>query len=171
MAFKFEKLSVLVVEDTPPMQKLIASVLESIGVKRMNVAENGQRGFDMFCRDNHDIIISDWLMSPVDGLELVRLVRNEASSPNRLVPVIMLTGYNSLGRVMTARDAGVTEFLVKPFTAGDVAKRIAHVINKPRDYIDSAEYFGPDRRRHNDPNYKGPWRRESDKNNSDWQVG
>lgn len=162
MGFRFEKLSVLVVEDTPPMQKLIASVLESLGVRRVNVADNGERGFSLYVRENHDLIIADWLMSPVDGLELVRKVRTDPASPNRIVPYIMLTGYNSLGRVMTARDAGVTEFLVKPFTAADVAKRIAHVINKPRDHIDSAQYFGPDRRRHADPAYRGPWRRESD---------
>ena len=79
-----------------------------------------------------------------------------------MAPVILVTGYSALSRVAEARDAGVTEFLVKPFSANDLAKRIAYVINKPRDFIDCTGYFGPDRRRRKNPDYKGPFRREED---------
>ena len=79
-----------------------------------------------------------------------------------MVPVVLVTGYSALQRVAEARDAGVTEFLVKPFSANDLAKRIAYVINKPRDYIDSDDYFGPDRRRRMAPDFKGPFRRADD---------
>ena len=75
----------------------------------------------------------------------------------------MVTGYNALQRVKEARDIGATEFLIKPFTANDLAKRIAYVINRPRDYIESPDYFGPDRRRVVHPNYQGPFRRTTDK--------
>ena len=62
-----------------------------------------------------------------------------------------------------ARDAGVTEFLVKPFTANDIARRITHVINRPRDFIETQDFFGPDRRRRrDDTTYKGPLRRGDD---------
>jgi two-component system, chemotaxis family, chemotaxis protein CheY len=98
-------------------------------------------------------------MTPGDGLELTRLVRNHPTSPNRMAPVILITGYSSLPRVHEARDAGVTEFLVKPFTANDVAKRIAHVVNFPRDFISHPKFFGPDRRRKRGEAYAGPKRR------------
>ncbi len=64
-----------------------------------------------------------------------------------------------------ARDAGVTEFLVKPFTAHDLARRIAHVINKPRDFIETQDFFGPDRRRRqaDESGYTGVKRRDEDK--------
>jgi DNA-binding NtrC family response regulator len=75
----------------------------------------------------------------------------------------VITGYNSLERVKIARDAGVTEFLIKPFKATDVAKRIEHVINHPRDFVSTADFFGPDRRRKIDKNYNGPKRRKEDK--------
>ncbi|MEM7680293.1 MAG: response regulator, partial [Pseudomonadota bacterium] len=57
---------------------------------------------------------------------------------------------------------GTTEFLVKPFSANDLARRIAYVINKPRDFIETSDYFGPDRRRRVIENYSGPYRRSSD---------
>lgn len=162
MAFKFEKLSVLVVEDTVPMQKLVVSVLESLGVGQVHAADSGEKGFDLFKRVNPDIVISDWHMKPMDGIALTQEIRKNQMSPNRMVPIILVTGYSALSRVSEARDAGVTEFLVKPFSANDLAKRIAYVINKPRDFIDCATYFGPDRRRRAQPDYRGPYRRLTD---------
>lgn len=162
MPFDFKKLSVLVVEDTAPMRKLITSVLETLGVGRVYSAENGERGFEMFRRENPDIVIADWHMEPMSGIELTREIRSSAQSPNRMAPIVLVTGYSALNRVAEARDAGVTEFLVKPFSANDLAKRLAYVINKPRDYIDNRFYFGPDRRRRNAPDFKGPLRRTED---------
>lgn len=162
MPFDFKKLTVLVVEDTAPMRKLITSVLETLGVGRVYSAENGERGFEMFKRENPDIVIADWHMEPMSGIELTREIRTNMMSPNRMAPIVVVTGYSALNRVSEARDAGVTEFLVKPFSANDLAKRIAYVINKPRDYIDNRQYFGPDRRRRNAPDFKGPFRRTED---------
>ena len=164
MGFKFEKLSMLVVEDTQPMQKLLVSVLEALGIKNIQSCTNGQDAFRQFCNNNHDIILSDWQMDPVDGISLTRMVRKHQQSPNRLAPVILITGYSAWPRVEEARDAGVTEFLVKPFTAHDLARRIAHVINAPRDFIDTDGFFGPDRRRRkeSDAAYTGPRRRGED---------
>lgn len=162
MAFRFERLSVLVVEDTIPMRKLMVSVLDSLGIKNVSTADSGEKAFELFQKENQDLIITDWQMEPMDGIELTRQVRKNLMSPNRMVPIVLITGYSAWPRVAEARDAGVTEFLVKPFTANDIARRIAHVINKPRDFIETQDFFGPDRRRRIDPNYKGPMRRKAD---------
>jgi len=79
-----------------------------------------------------------------------------------MVPIVMITGYSAWSRVETARDKGVTEFLIKPFTADDVAKRLASVITNPRDFIEIETFFGPDRRRRVAPNFTGPYRRKED---------
>ena len=163
MAFNFGKLSVLVVEDTAPMRKLICSVLEALDVGQIAQADNGDEGFKRFCDLNPDIVIADWMMNPTNGIEMTREIRNNTLSPNRTVPIIIVTGYSALQRVAEARDAGVTEFLIKPFSANDLSKRLAYVINKPRDFIDNGDYFGPDRRRVINPNYSGPFRREDDR--------
>ncbi len=164
MGFKFDKLNMLVVEDTQPMQKLLVSVLEALGIKNVQTTTNGQDAFRMFCQNHHDIVLSDWSMEPIDGIELTRMIRKNKLSPNKLVPVILITGYSAWPRVEEARDAGVTEFLVKPFTAHDLARRITHVINKPRDFIETQDFFGPDRRRRRDTEngYRGPYRRGED---------
>lgn len=170
MGFKFEKLSMLVVEDTQPMQKLLVSVLEALGIKNVETATNGEEAFRTFVQRNHDIVLSDWSMEPVDGIELTRKIRQNKLSPNRLVPVILITGYSAWSRVEEARDAGVTEFLVKPFTANDIARRVTHVINRPRDFIETQDFFGPDRRRRRDSQenaYRGPLRRENDRAEND----
>lgn len=167
MAFNFKKLSVLVVEDTVPMRKLIASVLDALGVGTVITAENGESGFELFKRENPDIVLADWHMVPMDGIELTNLIRKDPLSPNKMTPVILVTGYSAMSRVAQARDVGVTEFMVKPFSANDLAKRLAYVINKPRDFIDHPDYFGPDRRRKATDDYRGPYRRQADSNTPD----
>ena len=75
----------------------------------------------------------------------------------------MITGHSTERRVHEARDAGVNEFMAKPLTARGVLERLALVIDHPRPFIRSDDYFGPDRRRRTDPRYDGPWRRAGDK--------
>lgn len=147
MGFHFERLKMLVVEDTLAMRALITTVLETLGVGTILTAPEGGRGYQIFCMERPDIVLTDWHMQPFNGLDLVKKIRRERSSPNRTVPIIMMSGYSAAQRIAEARDYGVTEFLVKPFTAEDLAKRIAYVITKPRDFIDYDQYFGPDRRR------------------------
>lgn len=162
MSFQFEKLSVLIIEDTVPMLKLIYAVLDTLGVGKILTAKDGNTGYKIFCTENPDIVITDWHMKPVNGIRLVKRIRQDKKSPNRTVPLIMITGFSATPRISQARDTGVTEFLVKPFSANDLARRIAYVINKPRDFIETPNYFGPDRRRRKLENHKGPFLRHSD---------
>lgn len=97
-----------------------------------------------------------------DGIELVENIRNSPRSPNKLTPIIFITGYGSPDRITRARDLGVTEYLIKPFTAADLAKRIAHVINAPRGFVEAPQYFGPDRRRKNADSFAGAKKRAID---------
>ena len=149
-------------EDTAPMRKLLASVLEQMGVGEIYTSDNGEDGFEKYKKHAPDIVITDWYMEPVNGIDLTKEIRTNMLSPNRMVPIILTTGYSAYERVTEARDSGVTEFLVKPFSAGDLGKRLAYVINKPRDFVDTGNYFGPDRRRFIDKTYTGPYRRDND---------
>lgn len=162
MPLNLKKVSALVVEDLHPMRTLIVSVLDAFGIGTIYEASNGERGYELFQRHNPDIIITDWLMEPVDGLEFIRMVRNNKNSVNRLVPIIMMTGYSAMQRVTMARDLGTTEFLTKPFTGRDLAKRINLIINRPRDFVETEHFFGPNRRRKNGAGYEGPRRREDE---------
>lgn len=172
MSYNFKDLSILVVEDTDAMRQLIISILNSLGIKNVTFAKDGADGFQKFCSEPTDIIITDWLMKPVSGIDFIRRLRSSERCPNRMVPVIIVTGYSALPRVKEARDVGVTEFLVKPFAAEDLAKRLAHVINNPRDFVEAPQFFGPDRRRRNMERFNGPYKREGDKGTSDqhWEL-
>lgn len=147
MAYKFEKLSFLVVEDNPPMQHLMVRILQTFGVRQIYLARNGEEGFAQFCLHNPDIVIADWVMQPVDGPEMVKNIRTTAKSPNPYVPVILTTGFTDKMHVEEARDQGITEFLVKPFTAEQLYRRIVQIIERPRTFVKTGEFFGPDRRR------------------------
>ena len=164
MANNLSGLSILIVEDSPAMQKLVSGVLRSIGIKRLFMASEGKKGFEIFQGSRPDIVITDWLMdNGMDGLTLTNTIRKDALSFDRTVPIIMMSGYSVRKRVIAARDAGVTEFLAKPFTAQELSKRITYVIEQPRDFIECETFCGPNRRRRVDPYYKGPVRREEDR--------
>ena len=74
-----------------------------------------------------------------------------------------MTGFSEERRVINARDAGITEFLVKPFNTRDLYKRLYQIIEKPRQFVRCEEFFGPDRRRRSSSNYDGPGRRATDR--------
>ncbi len=166
MSYQMNKISVLVVEDNLPMLEVVKSLLLAFGVGHVITAQDGDVGFPRFCEYNPDLVIADWMMRKLDGISLTRMIRNDPASPNPYVPIILMTGFSERRRVFQARDAGVTEFLVKPFSARDLYKRLAQVIERPRQFVRSTDFFGPDRRRKRaEGDYEGPRRRESDPNN------
>ena len=99
MAFEFQKLNVLIVEDTIPMLKLVSSVLDTLGIGTVYKAVEGDHGYGLFCAENPDIVVTDWHMQPTSGIELVKKIRNGKESPNRTVPIVMMTGFSAMPRV------------------------------------------------------------------------
>ena len=162
MAYNFSDLSVLVVEDSKPMLELTVSILETFGIGNIVTAENGKDGFQRFCTYNPDLVIADWMMEPVNGIELARHIRTHSRSPNKYVPFILMTGFSEKHRVIKARDIGITEFLVKPFTVRDLYKRLELIIERPRQFVRSGDFFGPDRRRRKGSPNDGQLKRETD---------
>jgi len=108
---------------------------------------------------NPDVILLDWMMDGMTGLDFVKMVRTSSASANPFVPIIMLTGYTQVDHVRAARDAGVNEFLAKPVSVKAVMTRLTAVIEHPRSYVRTKVYFGPCRRRRGHEEYRGPERR------------
>ena len=150
MFLNLKSIHVLVVEDIAPMRELISEMLSAMGIGTVSVACDGREGLSMYRGLKPDIIITDWEMPDMNGLELIKHVRRDPKSPKRHIPIIMLTGFSSKDRISQARNDGVTEFMVKPFSAEDLAKRIQYVIRNPRDFIVVPNFVGPDRRRKED---------------------
>lgn len=171
MPYQFENVSILLVEDNLPMLELAKALILSFGIQTVYTAKNGEDGFRLFCEHNPDLVITDWMMKPMDGISLTRRIRNDPRSPNQFAPVVLMTGFSERRRVVQARDAGVTEFLVKPFNARDLYKRINQIIERPRQFIRSEDFFGPDRRRKRVDGYQGPLKRETDVRPEDYKGG
>lgn len=159
-AMDLSPLHCLIVDDNANMRKLVATILYGLGIKNIREASDGAEAIEILSEFPADIVILDWVMSPEDGIEFTRHVRSKTESPNPFLPIIMLTGHTETVRIEQARDAGVTEFLSKPVSVKGLAQRIINIIDKPRQFVHSPSYFGPTRRRHNDPNYTGLERRQ-----------
>jgi CheY-like chemotaxis protein len=156
-----ERLKVLVVDDNHHMINIIKTILRGFEVKDFFDTNSAADAFQIIRTTPVDLIITDYAMDHVDGCELTKLIRTAEDSPNHFVPVIMLTAYAERSKVEQARDAGVTEFCAKPVTATELYRKVCAVINTPRSFVRTSVYFGPDRRRRKDDNYKGKERREN----------
>ena len=159
MAAGLESISVLLVDDNPNMREIVGVLLTNIGVTKLETAHEGGQALSRMRDWQPDLAIVDFRMQPVNGVEFTRQVRNSPRSRNPYMPIIMMTGHSDLRRVHQARDAGVTEFVVKPVNARILFERINSVITRPRPFVRTSDYFGPCRRRRLDLTYSGPERR------------
>ena len=159
--YRFDRLRVLVVDDNVHMRRLVITILQAFGVHQIHEAGSGESAWEMVREINPDILILDWVMEGMSGLELARMIRSNPQSPNPFVPIIMLTGHTHLDQVLQARDAGINEFIAKPVSVKTMMQRLVAVIEHPRPYVRTPAYFGPCRRRRSDADYRGPERRSA----------
>jgi two-component system, chemotaxis family, chemotaxis protein CheY len=161
MAYQLERFSILVVEDSLFIRSIIVRTLKALGVGIVNTASNGAEAIEFMRQMTQDerkaglmsidIVITDWVMDPVDGLMLLRWIRRHKESPDRFMPVLMLTGNTDIDGIIAARDMGVTEMMTKPFSMKTLTDKVQSIIDNPRQFIQAPTYFGPDRRRRQMP--------------------
>lgn len=154
-------LSVLIVEDNVHMMRLLSAMIRTVGVDVIHAVQDPTEALELMKTNAIDFAIVDLRLPVIDGIEFTKLVRNSPDSPNPYLPIIMVTAHSERSKVEAARDAGVNEFCCKPINANTLFSRIHSIIEHPRPFIRAPNYFGPDRRRHNDPTYRGPERRKS----------
>ena len=159
MAYNLGNVSVLVVDQSSFMRHILQEMLTGFGVGRITVVESGKAALAKFDEVDIDIVVTDSLVAPVDGYELTRSIRNNENLPNRYLPIIFVTGHPDMHSVLKARDAGATEFLVKPGAPAVLYERLIYVIEHQRPFIQAGSYFGPDRRRRVSAEYQGVDRR------------
>lgn len=157
-----EGVAALILDDNAHMRGLLRVILASFGMRRIEEAADCNEAIAIVAGGEMDLAFVDFKLGGQDGIEFCRHIRRGPTSPNPYLPLIMVTAYSERSRVIDAVNAGVDEFLVKPIRAVDVANRVNAVIERRRPFIDVPAYFGPERRRRDDPRHKGPWRRVSD---------
>ena len=157
---------VLVVDDHSFTIGLIKDVLYASGAAEVTSALDGAEALALMRACQPHLVVTDWRMPGLDGLAFTQIVRRAAVKrdpriPNPQVPIVLLSAHASAGAVETARRAGVSEVLVKPFTIATLLKRMVASMTQPRAFVVSEAYVGPDRRRRDAPRSAG--RRASDR--------
>ena len=166
--YDFDRVNVLLAEDSLFIRSLLVNSLKVLGVGNVFAVEDGGDAIHFLQRVKEepmkvgvqqiDVVVTNWDMHPVDGMMLLRWIRRHKDSPDRFVPVVMITSYTETERVMEAREMGVTEMMAKPFTISGLGEKLISIIERPRQFVHTKDYFGPDRRRQKGP-YKGVERR------------
>jgi len=153
--YRFDGLCILVADDNRFIRSILVTILKALGVGKVLQAESGEEAMAMLeisaqmavDTKDIDIVFADHLMAPMDGLELLKFVREHESDKIRFLPYVMMSGEADERAVTLARDGGVTEYLAKPMSVNNVATRLLAIIDRPRPFVRAPNYFGPDRRR------------------------
>jgi CheY-like chemotaxis protein len=119
---------ILLVDDNEDMLVMVSRMLRGLGIRQVARATNALDALKELRSNPIDVMITDLVMDPVDGLMLVDLIRSADDSPNRNLPIIMLTGYSESENETAARKAGVDAFLAKPVSAQTLRQHICDVI-------------------------------------------
>ncbi len=117
---------ILIVDDYQAMVRIIRNLLQQLGFEQIDEAHDGEAALAKLKERSFGLVISDWNMEPMSGLELLERVR--ATPALEDLPFIMVTAENRDDRVARAREAGVSGYVVKPFNAATLSQQIARVI-------------------------------------------
>lgn len=144
----FRELSILVADPSAYLASLTGSMLRTLGVSMIREATDGLAAASELNLRKVDIFIVDSHLRGIDGVELTRRLRaGEFGRRNRTVAVIMTSTNPDELEIKRARDAGITEFLRRPYSPSDISLRIEAILRAPRPFIEAEAYAGPDRRR------------------------
>lgn len=143
----FANVTIAIADPDVKMAHLVKNLLTTLGCTRIFMVRDGQEMMDLIREERVDMVITEWEMNKVSGIELTQYLRRSLDSPNRMMPIIMLTAHSDGRDIRIARDAGISEFLIKPFSAKTLMERVHAVVEDPRALILCKSFVGPDRRR------------------------
>ncbi len=152
---------VLIVDPNVATARLLSEVARDAMHAHVWTVPNSERGLKLAANVNPDVIFVEYQADQLDGLQFTRDLRR-SNFACRKAAVIMVTSQATTGILLAARDAGVHEFLVKPFSLKDLMRRLEAVTLRKRDWVEAMRYIGPDRRRFNSGDYAGPRKRQDD---------
>ena len=162
---KLRKVNVLVMDGGAKAATLIKSIFATLGLENVFIATDGYQGIQIMKEVKMHLIFTDWelkprietplpedvVYQPVNGTKFVERIRRSAHSPNPFIPIVMMMDMASGKDVISARDAGVNEILLRPVNADDFCDRLVSIIDHPRMFITAKTYKGPCRRRKQRP--------------------
>ncbi|QXM25288.1 chemotaxis response regulator CheY [Elioraea tepida] len=121
-----KNLNILIVDDYKTMLRIIRNLLRQLDFQNVDEATDGAQALAMLRTGNYGLVISDWNMQPMTGLQLLQEVRADAKLKN--LPFIMVTAESKTENVIAAKQAGVSNYIVKPFNAETLKEKIEKVL-------------------------------------------
>ena len=128
MAVNVGSMRVLIVDDYKTMLRIIRNLLGELGFKDIDEATDGSTALESLRAKKYDLVISDWNMEPMSGLDLLREVR--ADEQLKPLPFIMITAESKTENVVAAKKAGVNNYIVKPFNAATLRSKVTAVLGE-----------------------------------------
>ncbi|MCX8031209.1 MAG: chemotaxis response regulator CheY [Thermodesulfovibrionales bacterium] len=122
------KMKILVVDDFATMRRIVKNILKQIGFENIEEAEDGEQAFNKLKSGGFKFVVSDWNMPNLDGLGLLKKVRSDPELKN--IPVLMVTAEAEKEKVIEAIKAGVSNYIVKPFTAETLKEKMDKILSK-----------------------------------------
>mgnify|MGYP003393600349 CR=1 FL=1 len=119
-------MNVLIVDDYKTMLRIISNLLKQLGFKNIDEATDGSEALRKLRDGNYNLVISDWNMQPMTGLQLLKEVRADAKL--KVLPFIMVTAESKTENVVEAKSAGVSNYIVKPFNAETLKQKLTAVL-------------------------------------------
>ena len=159
---------ILIADPQPASARLFSDLMRDIAQSHVWIAGNTDRALKIAETCDPQIIVVELGDERVDGLGFTRKVRRSTWTC-RKAPIITITGAATAGMILAARDAGVHEFLRKPYSMKDVLRRLEAVTLRDRDWVEGVGYIGPDRRRFNSGDYAGALKRKTDGSETPYQ--
>ena len=120
------KMPILIVDDYKTMLRIVSSLLKRFGFENVDVAAGGTEAFNKMKEKKYGLVISDWNMEPVTGLDLLKQVRGDSSTKD--TPFIMMTAASTAENVIATKDAGVSNYIVKPFNTEMLKQELMAVL-------------------------------------------
>ncbi len=123
-----KNINILVADDYKTMRRVIHSLLNQLGFQNIDEAINGSDALEKMKEKKYQLIISDWNMSPVTGIELLKKIR--ANDENKNIPFLMVTAESKPENIMEAKKSGASNYIVKPFTADTLETKMNSILKK-----------------------------------------
>jgi len=122
-------LKVLVVEDNTNLRKVLVNILTKVGFQSLQEAEDGAKGWEIVQKGEVGLVLTDWSMPVMSGLDLVMKIRS-APAPVKNLPILMITALDTKNSVMEAAKHGVDAYIIKPFSVQTIVTKIEEAIAK-----------------------------------------
>jgi len=123
-----KNIRILVVEDNEKIRKLLCNILSNVGYSNITEADNGVSAWEKLKSEAYDLVLTDWMMPKMDGLELLKKTRTSDESFKN-VPVMMITASDSTENIVEAAQWKVNGYIVKPFSVKTVVQKIQEAIS------------------------------------------